>query len=485
MKKRSLSLILLIALLTSVSCGDHTETQTETTSSGTTDSSEVTTARLEPELPDKRWDGYEFRVLTKGVENVHWKSKDIAASEENGDTINDAVYKRNSAVTDRFGVTITDIASPNGTWNLSTPARASIMAGSDDYDMIAGSFNDAVRKLAPEGLLVDLNTVPYMDLSKPWYDQNSIDSTAIGGKTFAVTGDMLIMDKEATNAILFNKKMADEYKLGNFYDMVRDGNWTLDVFEKSARAVAADLNNDGSMDESDQYGLVTSNVEAYFLMIGFGVKTTELDKDGIPSLTLKSEKLYNAIERAVKINNDFEVAISGSKYHEDWGGILDPAFSSGRALFYVGGLNRVTLFRAMETDFGILPMPKYDEEQDGYYNMVSLSCSDAIIIPKSASDLERTGAIIEALSAEGYYTLKPAYYETVLKGKSVRDDESSEMLDIIFANRVYDLEYMYDWGGIVDPLSNSNGNVASLIASKYDAAVEAMNKTIEDYKKFD
>ena len=100
-------------------------------------------------------------------------------------------------------------------------------------------------------------------------------------------------------------------------------------------------------------------------------------------------------------------------------------------------------------------------------------------------DLERTGAIIEALSAEGYYTLKPAYYETVLKGKSVRDDESSEMLDIIFANRVYDLEYMYDWGGIVAPLYNSDGNVASLIASKYDAAVEAMNKTIEDYKKFD
>ena len=117
--------------------------------------------------------------------------------------------------------------------------------------------------------------------------------------------------------------------------------------------------------------------------------------------------------------------------------------------------------------------------------MVSLSCSDTIIIPKSASDLERTGAIIEALSAEGYYTLKPAYYETVLKGKSVRDDESSEMLDIIFANRVYDLEYMYDWGGIVAPLYNSDGNVASLIASKYDAAVEAMNKTIEDYKKFD
>ena len=83
MKKRSLSLILLIALLTSVSCGDQTETQTETTSSGTTDSSEVTTARLEPELPDKRWDGYEFRVLTKGTNNVHWKSKDIAASEEN------------------------------------------------------------------------------------------------------------------------------------------------------------------------------------------------------------------------------------------------------------------------------------------------------------------------------------------------------------------------------------------------------------------
>ena len=68
-----------------------------------------TTSRLEPELPDKRWDGYEFRVLTRGTTNVHWKSKDIAASEENGDIINDAIYKRNLAVTDRLGVKFVDI----------------------------------------------------------------------------------------------------------------------------------------------------------------------------------------------------------------------------------------------------------------------------------------------------------------------------------------------------------------------------------------
>lgn len=351
--------------------------------------------------------------------------------------------------------------------------------------MIAGSFTDAVRKLAPEGLLVDLNTMPYMDLSHPWYDQNSMESLSIGGKTFAVTGDMLIMDKEATNAVLFNKKMTDEYKLGNFYEMVDNGTWTLDVLEKCARAVASDLNNDGSMDKEDQYGLVTSNVESYFLMVGCGVRPVELDSNDLPTLNLKSEKLYDAIERAIKFNNDFDIAISGSKYAEDWEGTLDPAFSSGRALFYVGGLNRVTLFRGMEIDFGIVPMPKYDEAQDEYYSLVSIGCSDAIIIPKSATDLERTGAIIEALSAEGYYTLKPAYYDTVLKGKGVRDDESSAMLDIIFGNRVYDLLYMYDWGGLTSLLYNSDGNVASIIASKFDAAETAMENTIASYQSLD
>lgn len=103
-------------------------------------------------------------------------------------------------------------------------------------------------------------------------------------------------------------------------------------------------------------------------------------------------------------------------------------------MFNVAGLVRVTVFRAMETDFGILPMPKFDKEQKEYFSIVSTGSANTISIPVTA-DAERSGAVIEALSAESHYILTPAFYDTVLKTKAARDDDSADMLDIIFANR--------------------------------------------------
>lgn len=485
--KRTLSALLLIALLASVSCGGEAQTQNETTvSSGTTEPAEVTTARIEPDLPDKRWDGYEFRVLTKGVDNVHWKSKDIAASEENGDVINDAVFKRNLAVTDRFGVTFTDIASSSGTWNLSSPARTSIMAASDDFDMIAGAPSDVVKNLAPDGLLMDLSDIPYIDLEKPWYDQNSIEQMSIGGKVFCATGSMLIMDDDATLVVLFNKKLATDYKLPDLYELVNSGKWTIDVMNKYAIDVSADLNSDGVMGEDDQYGLTSEPLNTYACMVAAGIQLVTKKGDEL-SFNTSSERFIDAFTKSVKLNRDYKICMHAEKltHADNYAEVIDPAFMADRILFNMAGLVRVSHFRAMETDFGVIPLPKLDEAQEEYYSMVSLPCSDSIIIPKTATDPERTGAIIEALSAEGHYTLRDAYYDNALKEKGARDEESAVMLDLIFSNRVYDIGYMYNWGGLVDSINKLeiDGNIASTMDSNLSAAKAAMEETLEAYEK--
>ncbi len=487
MKRKSIAALLLISLLVSVSCGSDEKTQTDTTADP---SSETTTtedtAKLEPTLPNTRYDGYEFRVLTKGVNNVHWKSKDIQANEETGDVINDAVYKRNLAVNERFGITIVDIASPSGTWNLTDTLRASVMAGSDDYDMAASGFTDCPVKMAAEGGLVDLNTIPYMDLSKPWYDQNSIEQLQINGKNFAVAGDMLIMDDDATLGVLFNKQMAEDYKLDDLYQLVKDGKWTIDIMTKYAAEAAADLNNNGKMDFEDQYGLASQPSNTYATLIGFGVQSVTRSNGDEFEFNVQTEKFVDALTKSLKMNRNYDFTLHESKIsgvNDIYGDVIDPAFTSGRVLFNYASLVRVSHFRSMEIDFGIIPQPKFDEDQDNYYATVSLACADSIVVPSSATNLERTGAIIEALSAEGYYCMKDAYYDNVLKAKGARDEESSEMLDIIFENRVFDLGYMYDWGGITAAINKLeiDGNIASTIDSNLQAAKTAMQKTIDDY----
>ena len=167
MNRKILSAILLMSLFLSASCGS-TPTDGAVTSeeqlTESTETEETTEARIEPDLPDTKWEGHKFRVLTKGDKNVHWKSKDIAATEENGDVINDAVYARNMKIYDRFGVEMVDIPSPNDTWDLSTPLRKSVMAASDDYDMVSSGYNDVPKNLAGDGMLMELHSVPYMDL---------------------------------------------------------------------------------------------------------------------------------------------------------------------------------------------------------------------------------------------------------------------------------------------------------------------------------
>ena len=112
-------------------------------------------------------------------------------------------------------------------------------------------------------------------------------------------------------------------------------------------------------------------------------------------------------------------------------------FAGDYGLFYSNCLRAVPGLRAMETDFGILPFPKYDEAQPKYYSRAGRGWINCV--PVTAADLGRTSVIMEALAAESKNHVIPAYYEVALRTKFLRDDESEEMLDIIEKNRFVDL----------------------------------------------
>ena len=165
---------------------------------------------------------------------------------------------------------------------------------------------------------------------------------------------------------------------------------------------------------------------------------------------------------------------------------MDATFQSDRALFNICWLNRASLFREMETDFGISPMPKYDEAQENYASFVHMYCANTIAVLKTGQNFERTGVILEALSAESMYGLTEAYYEKTLKSKASRDEESSAMLDVIFGTRIYDLGYIFNWGSIyssVGSMAGVNGQDISGYSSTMKKANKAINKAIKDAVK--
>ena len=483
--KKTLCCMLLAALLlfTVVGCasqsdGGEKDTAAPDTTADTaaTEPVETEPEKITPDLPDRDFEGYTYRGLVRGYIDSHWYTRDFSAEELTGEPINDAVYNRNAAVGDRFNIKIEQLDGKS--LGMENYVRKAVQAGEDAMDVVLGT--NGLNSLITDGILVDLGSVPYIDLEKPWYDQNSIESLSIAHKVYVAAAEINIMDKDATWCVLFNKDMAEDLSLGDFYQMVHEGTWTQDVMLAGMEAAAMDLNGDGVQDADDQWGNVGEPFDTMGYMVASGARCFTKDENDLPQIAVLNERYIDAYAMAMAINDNHDLCMHSSKFN-NWD-LLDAVFTEGRCLFSFVGMNRVTLFREMEADFGILPAPKYDEAQESYYNVISTGNATFVSIPKSVSDLERTGILTEALCAESLYTLTPAYYDVTLKTKAARDEESSAMLDIIFANRVFELGNFWAWGGIYDvPGAQSYAgktDIVSAVEKKIPAVEKAMDKTI-------
>ena len=117
-------------------------------------------------------------------------------------------------------------------------------------------------------------------------------------------------------------------------------------------------------------------------------------------------------------------------------------FVEGHGLFIQDELTAMDYFREMEDDFGIVPNPKYNEDQKEYYQRVRPYVA-MFAIPATIPDEEKTGAVLEYWAWLSHYTTLPAYYEITIKQKRTRDEDAIEMLDIIRTTPVYEFSEIY------------------------------------------
>ena len=162
-------------------------------------------------------------------------------------------------------------------------------------------------------------------------------------------------------------------------------------------------------------------------------------------------------------------------------------FSQNQALFMWVRMRVVANLRNMESDFGIIPVTKFDETQEHYYSTVNKYTAATVCIPNStALDLEMAGFVVEAMSGEGYYGLHEAYYDINLGQKIARDPESTEMLDIIMNSRVYDTGEIYDIGTVATDMyyltQKDSLEFASFIAKERDGGGKTTRNFYNKYE---
>ena len=430
-------------------------------------------SRLEvsDDLPEKDYGGEIYNVLY-----IDWSSYQLYqfADEQIGEAMNDAIYYRQRNVEERFNIEIEPIKINYG--EVNSRVSKSVKAGSHDYDLALTHCNNELAGLMTAGYVIDYNTIPTIDFSKPWWNQDALETLSITGKIYFATSDFIIPEP---NAVFFNKSMVVDYALDDPYKLVVEGKWTIDKMYQMAKSVSKDLDGDGAWTSADQYGLVTQ-FSWYFLSIGpsCGIKIVEKSEDGRLVITENIEKMQSIAEKYNTLINDksitytFAYGAMGDQY------ISALPLSTGQVLFHFDPLPQAIRYRDSEVDFGILPFPKYDEAQERYTN---LSWNGFMAVPATTPDLEKAGIIIEALSVESYKYCVPAFYDVLMSGKLARDEETVDMLDIIYAGCVYDLDITYETniGGILDLLQKNSTDYASYYEKNASAAQAKLDKIYE------
>lgn len=436
-RKKILSLLLAAILLSSATaCGEtHTETTTndDTTEMVETEPEETVDARLSiaDDLPDVQYNGSDFTVLC--YDFTSWL---MTVEELTGDVVDDAIFNRNFNVSERFDVqlqyeSIVDYSTASDT------LKNSVLAGDDNYQLAAYHIIRMGKDIV-NNVFMNLNDVPYINFDKPWWNNTTVNDLTYKGVTFFGVGYLGLSNISSAYAIFYNQDIADAYNLEDIYTIVDEGKWTKDKMNELASIVQKDLNGDGLKDADDQFGM------AYDLMGGcdqflwfFGKQICTRQSDGSVKDTYYDEKLVDVLQWLY----DFSCN-NPAVYTEAAWGVSYNLFSSGHSMMGVCGIGTGLSLRDSDINYSILPPPKWDEDQENYIS-VAEGNSDGTAVVQTVQDVERAGVIAEALTAEGWKTMLPAYYETALKFKGTRDEKSIEILDMIVDNTIYDFGYIF------------------------------------------
>ncbi len=490
--KRSIALLLVLLMAGSslLSCSETTSDETTAGTTTTAPTSDGETVAEETADPNARQDsglgtvdyeGYNFNIFIHNASYNDWNAEEIT-----GEAINDAKYERVTTVSDNANIEITPVIVTADMRAGHTPLSNSVQAGTNDYDLVSMSAYSSCNALTA-GILTDMNRVGNLDLSRDWWDQYAVQDFTFKGSTYMATGDISLGDNQATYCIYFNKRIASDYNMENFYEMVENKTWTIDNFRAFAESYGADSDNDGNHvnDKDDEYGIYIWDDIMMGIVNASGIRCCEINDEGALELTLYSEKFVDAFGKFTQYayNKDTTCAYQRNGYDADYGQI---AFKEGRALFLMQNLGAAITLREMDDDFGILPLPLYDENQERYYNSIASWSGVFYAIPRNAygqEGFDRAGYITQALAYESMYTLTPAYYDQTLKGKTSRDEESSAMLDLIFSTRTYDFGWYFEIGGYNEGIMNLLRAYSTDVTSMYQKASKVASKVLDKYNK--
>jgi len=470
MKKRNIIVCLFALLLAATSCGtDSQQSQnsdtTMSTEGATEDTVETIETRIQHAVPKMDFEGDTFNV---GYTN--WVEESLFFTESlTGDVLNDAIYNRKIMVEGHLNVSITQTDLGDLSTSVQT-FKNTVMADDDSYQQIMLHCIMGVADLVASASLYPIEELPYVDLDADWWNKEKMEMLQLGKHTYYAVSDYLI---PSLSAIYFNKEMIVNQNLDDPYQLVYDGQWTLDRFFDLAKAVKNDINGDNVYDDEDIVGIKGGNYHFNGFLPGCDQYITKKDNDGRVQLALNTEKTLDILGKLADAANEHGVIVCTDGQDER----LSKNFESGNILFTLAETRSFTLFRDYEFGIGILPYPKYDEMQENYQ---SLDWGGLTGISAAIKNPDMVGSVMELMAWDSKNEVIPTYYDVLLGAKLAQDEQTRDMLDIIFDGVTYEVGGNYFgldgamnqlfYVGFYLPIANKSADFASYYASHEEAA---------------
>ncbi len=373
--------------------------------------------------------GKTLTVLTPN-EETFWGDDNAAGS------VRGALKNRNQLLKDVYEMELNVVEIPEE--EIEGVLQAAKDSGQPAGDLICYSA-ETTALLWEKGLLYDMNKLPYFDAKTSCSDWGAASALQTGNSLYLLPDPAARADENAY-VMFYDRALVKQSGLENPETLVKTGKWTVAAFRRYAETIASSVMNKQSFDlEQDTFGYTATEDELLLPYLLWCTENTDLFvKRENGTVGFAFETADELSEKADAIGDLYD---SASRFPLD-GTYAENAFKGGRLGFYITKLSYLKeLYATSERDYGVLPMPKAEEEQEEYASYVGES-GRVLAVPVTLESPSRAGLGLTAVCIASDGLLPGAQKQTYVTLYSLDNDQSC-MLEMILDSMVFDFGWVY------------------------------------------
>ena len=441
-KVLSLVLALLMISSTFIACNNNNDDKNNDDPAAATSGEEATTEKA---LPEINWEGVEYRILGRDYTENNMKNFEIDRDEMPEDVVGIAVWNRNNTLLAKYGLDVvgTLVDKPG------QEAKVFLDAGDDLYDLVVAQ-NTSFQTLATAGQLINLNNLKYVDMETDCWTPFVNEQMTFGGKLYYTNNKFTLQDKHRTWMLWYNRTLANELNVGYLEQEVFDGTWTIDRVIEIAKSCVGETDGSDGLTGNDRWGLVYTDPYCLAqLAYGCGFRLSYKDATGYPALVGATDQMVGILDKVHELSTNTDICYyNGIRPTSDDNVGGGKVFRDGRAVlsgFCLSGLDNLHMYTF---EYGALPNPKWDANQEQYISVPNVSNGSMFGIPTTVSDLDKADFALQAISEESVETTYSEYINTRCLLQDSYDEDMAKCLRLIFDTVSYDIAFIDDFGGL-------------------------------------